>query len=130
MSNETTSLKTVTPDGDSNTTHPMVIGKTDTYQRLLLIVASFFLTLLVVAVTGKTAGYSVFYTAGSAKSAGAHADYQVDTDNSALAQDIFGLGAASENAEADTPCWNCPCCNICCSCSFCQSHKDWMKICA
>eukprot|EP00751_Fragilariopsis_kerguelensis_P035118 CAMPEP_0170938576 /NCGR_PEP_ID=MMETSP0735-20130129/21296_1 /TAXON_ID=186038 /ORGANISM="Fragilariopsis kerguelensis, Strain L26-C5" /LENGTH=43 /DNA_ID= /DNA_START= /DNA_END= /DNA_ORIENTATION= len=39
MTNENTSLKNTTLAGDSNTTHGMVIGKSNTYQRTFLIVA-------------------------------------------------------------------------------------------
>mmetsp|Transcript_5190 Transcript_5190/g.5081 ORF Transcript_5190/g.5081 Transcript_5190/m.5081 type:complete len:122 (-) Transcript_5190:36-401(-) len=121
MPNENTSLKIVTPDEDHNTTHDIVIGKRYTFQHLLLIVTSSLLALLIlVAVAGKTAGYSIVYTGGFAESAGAHADYQVDTANSVLAMDFLGMGAASENGEAGPD--GCPngYKNVCCKGTYCD----------
>ena len=57
-------------------------------------------TLLVIAVVGKTCGYSVVHTNGRAVGVGASADHQVDATNSALlVKDIFGMGAVSKNEE-------------------------------
>ena len=98
MLNEHTSLKNTTPAGDSNTLNEVVIGKINTYQRQFLIVAGSLLVYsALIAVASKTAGYSLVYTGGLAKGAGVQADYQVDSANSALTKDIFGLGAISEN---------------------------------
>ena len=103
MLTEITHLKKVTPAGDSNTTDEKVIGKSNTYQRSFLIFAGSLLALnVLIVVAGKTAGYSIVYTGGFAESAGALADYQVDTTNTALIKDSFGMGAASENVEGKT----------------------------
>jgi len=94
MPNENTSLKNVTPAGDSNTTHEMVIGKSNTYQRTFLIVAGSLLALLVlIAVAGNNDGpYFKSSAQESAEGAGALADYQVETANLALTKDIFSAG--------------------------------------
>jgi len=100
MFTEITQLKNDTPAGDSNTTAEMVVEKSNTYQRQLLIVAgSSLATLVLTAVTCKTAGYSLVYTGDFAKSRGALVDYQVNTANSVLAKDDFGMSAVSENVE-------------------------------
>jgi len=119
MSTENTSLKNITPIGDSNTTNEMVIGKINTYQRTFLIVAGSLLALLVwIAVTGKSGGRPFKLSAHEiTKSAGALADYQMDTSNLALAKDIFGVGAASENEESCGPGTGSPC-KCCISCLF------------
>jgi len=95
MSNENTSLKIVTSAGDSNTTHEIVIGKSNTYQRPLLIVAGSLLALLVlIAVAGTSGGQHLQSSAHKmAKGVVALADYQVDSTNLALTKDIFGVGA-------------------------------------
>jgi len=90
MPTENTSLKNVTPAGDSNTTDEMVIGKINTYQRTFLIVAGSLLTLLVwIAITGTSGGQ--YLTSSAAEitkgGAGALAEYHVDTANSALNKD-------------------------------------------
>eukprot|EP00751_Fragilariopsis_kerguelensis_P042358 CAMPEP_0171001994 /NCGR_PEP_ID=MMETSP0736-20130129/15866_1 /TAXON_ID=186038 /ORGANISM="Fragilariopsis kerguelensis, Strain L26-C5" /LENGTH=121 /DNA_ID=CAMNT_0011430141 /DNA_START=210 /DNA_END=575 /DNA_ORIENTATION=- len=121
MPNENTSLKIVTPDEDHNTTHDIVIGKCYTFQRSLLIVTSSLLALLIlVAVAGKTAGYSIVYTGGFAESAGGLTSNQVDTANLALTKDVFGLGDKSEVYCCDKVCCNDDyCCNTACFiCSF------------
>ena len=100
MPTENTSLKNVTPAGDSNTTHGMVIGKSNNYQRQFLIIAgSLLIYSILIAAAGKTSGYSIVYTGSFAKSADAVLDYQVDTANSALTKDFFGLVAVSEKDE-------------------------------
>jgi len=99
MSTENTSLKNTTPAGDSTTSNKLIIGKINTYQRPLLIVAGSLLALLVlIAVAGKSGGQHLQSSAHeNAKSAVALADYQQDSANSALTKDIFGLSAVSEN---------------------------------
>merc|ERR1712161_12872 len=98
-----TSLKNTTPTGDSNTINRMVIGKSNTYQRSYLIVASSLLALLVlIAVAGTSGGQHLQSSVPEiAKGAVALADYQVDSTNLALTKDIFGAGAVSENDEGD-----------------------------
>jgi len=94
MPNENTSLKIVNQDGDSNTTHDMVIGKNNAYHRPLLIVAGSLLAVLVlIAVAGKSGGqYLASSAAEIAKGrADALAEYQVDSANSALEMNIFGM---------------------------------------
>eukprot|EP00751_Fragilariopsis_kerguelensis_P001246 CAMPEP_0170817632 /NCGR_PEP_ID=MMETSP0733-20121128/40145_1 /TAXON_ID=186038 /ORGANISM="Fragilariopsis kerguelensis, Strain L26-C5" /LENGTH=58 /DNA_ID=CAMNT_0011177369 /DNA_START=118 /DNA_END=290 /DNA_ORIENTATION=+ len=58
MPTEHTHLKNGIQAGDSNQTdEPVVIGKSNTYQRLILIVTGSFLSLLVwIAVTSKNGG--------------------------------------------------------------------------
>ena len=92
MPTENTSLKNVTPAGDSNTTHEMVIGKSNTYQRPLLIVAGSLLALLVlIAVAGTSVDQHLqSSTHEITKGAEALSDYQADSANLALTKDIFG----------------------------------------
>ena len=101
MFTENTSLKNVTPAGDSNTPAVMVIGKSNTYLRPLLIVASSLLALFLwIAFGGKSGGQHLQSSANEvAKDAVALADYQVDSTNLALTNDIFGTNAVSENDE-------------------------------
>ena len=55
MSTKNTTLKKTTPAGDSNTTHGMVIAKSNAYQRPLLIVAGTLRALpVLIVVTGKS----------------------------------------------------------------------------
>jgi len=131
MSTEHTSLKNTTPAGDSNTTNEMVIGKINTYKHTFLILAGSLLSLLVlIAVAGTSDGQHL--TSSEAEiaqgGAGTLAEYQADTTNSALVQDIFGLdGHSCDNClPPPTGAWlychgflNCPtkCCNYCCPCS-------------
>merc|ERR1712238_328888 len=86
MLSENTSLKNTTPAGDSNTTNEMVIGKINTSQHTLLIVAGSLLALLVlIAVTGTSGGQHLQSSVHEiAKVAVALADYQVDSSNLAL----------------------------------------------
>jgi len=109
MPTENTSLKNTTPAGDFNTTNAMVIGKTNTYQRTFLIVAGSLLAFLVlIAVAGTSGGQHLQSSAHEdAVGALALADYQVDSANLALTQDIFGGSAVSENGDG-----------CCCECSF------------
>ena len=75
----------------------MVNGKSNTYQRPLLIVASSLLALLVwIVATGQSGGQHLQSSAyGIAGGAVALADSQVDFANLALTKDIFGLGECS-----------------------------------
>jgi len=125
MSTENTSLKNTTPTGDSNTTHEMVIGKSNTYQRPFLIVAGSLLALLVwIAVAGTSGGQHLQSSAYEiTEGAVALKDYQGESANLALTNDIFGLGAFSENDKSCCDCNYCPCkncaaCAACCACSF------------
>mmetsp|Transcript_36600 Transcript_36600/g.41355 ORF Transcript_36600/g.41355 Transcript_36600/m.41355 type:complete len:105 (-) Transcript_36600:266-580(-) len=99
MSTENTSLKNTTPTGDSNTTNKMVIGKINTYQRTILIVAGSLLALLVLIAVAGTSGIQHLQSSTYEIAEGAVAlkDYQGDSANLALTNDIFGLGAVSEN---------------------------------
>ena len=90
MLNENTSLKNVAPVGDSNTTHEVIMGKSKTYQRPLLIVAGYLLALLVwIAVTGKSDG-QYFKSSVQEMPVGAVelSDYQVDAANLELARKL------------------------------------------
>ena len=101
MSNENASLKNTTPAGDSNTTNEMVIGKINTYQRTLLIVAGSLLALLgLIAVAGPSGGHYLQSSANDiAKDAVTLVDFQADSTNLALNKDIFGVDVVSENDE-------------------------------
>ena len=86
MSNENTSLKNVTPVGDSNANYEMSVGKSITYQRTFLILAGSLLALFVLVVVGGESGGQHFKSSRweIAKSVGAIAD-------------IFDIDAVSEN---------------------------------
>jgi len=101
MPTEKTSFQNTTPAGDSSTTNEMVIGKINTYQRTFLIVAGSLLTLLVlIAVADTRRGQHLQSSANEiADGAVALAEYQVDTANSALEMDIFGMSANSGNEK-------------------------------
>ena len=77
----------------------MDTGKSSIYQRPFLIVARSLLASLVqVLVAGKSVGHHFKLSAKEiAESAGALANNQVDTTNLALAKDIFGMTAITEN---------------------------------
>ena len=79
----------------------MVIGKSNTYQRPLLIVAGFLLALFVwITITNKKGGHYFNISAQKIDNgADAIADYQVDTANLALTKDIFGVNNVSDNDE-------------------------------
>ena len=53
-----------------------------------------------IVIAGKAAGYSIVHTDNLAVDAGALEDHQVDATNSALAKDIFGMGAVFETEES------------------------------
>jgi len=121
MSAENTSLKNVTPAGDSNTTNEMVIGKINTYQRPLLVVAGSLLALLVwIVLTGESGGQPFKSSAHeNTQGVGALEDYQVDTANLVLTKDIIGVSAVSENEENWSCCWKCFWSCTCCSTCYC-----------
>jgi len=122
MPTENTSLKNITPAGDSNTTNEMVIGKSNTYQRTFLIVACSLLACnVLIVIAGKAAGYSIVYTGGFVESAGAFAEYQVDIANTALSKDMFGVGAVFETDESKKS--NCPCGPIIANCPWSGCQK-------
>ena len=83
MPTKITSLKNTTLAGDSNTTHEMAIGKSNTYQRTFLIVACSLLTFLVLIVVAGFSGGQHLQSAvhENAEGAVALADYQVDSAN-------------------------------------------------
>jgi len=97
MPTENTSLKNITPAGDSNSANEMVIGKVNTYQRSCLIVAGSLLALLVlIAVAGTSGGqHSQLSTYEITEGGVSLADYLVDSANLALTKDIFRMSANS-----------------------------------
>ena len=103
MPTENTSLKNVTPAGDSNTTDGTVIRKSNTYQRPFLIVAGSLLAVLVlIAVTGQNGGQHLQSSAHEiTEGVSALADYQVDTTNLAHNINIFAMGVFSANEEGE-----------------------------
>ena len=102
MSIENTSLNNFTPAGNYNTTHGMITTKNNTYQRTFMIVAGSLLALLELIAVASTSGGYYFQSSTHeiAECAVTLVDYQVDTANTALTKDIFGLGAASETDES------------------------------
>ena len=102
MPTENTSLKNTTLAGDSNTTNEMVIGKINTYQRTVPIVAASLLALFVFIAVADTSGGQHLQSSVNdiVKSANAIADYQVYTFNLALEMNILSMGAVSVNAES------------------------------
>ena len=101
MNAETYQNKKVAPAVDSGTTHEVVIGKSNTYQRPLLIVAGSLLALLVLIAVAGTSGVQHLQSSTHENTEGvvSFADYHLDSANLALTKDIFGLGAVSENNE-------------------------------
>ena len=100
MNTETYQNKNITTAGDSDSkTDGMNMGKNNTYQRPFFIVASSLLALLVlVALVGASGGQHLQSSEYEiTKGAVALADYQVDSSNLALTNDIFSLGALSQN---------------------------------
>mmetsp|Transcript_40521 Transcript_40521/g.45660 ORF Transcript_40521/g.45660 Transcript_40521/m.45660 type:complete len:158 (-) Transcript_40521:353-826(-) len=138
MPTEHTYLKNGSQAGDSNQTdEPVVIGKSNTYQRLILIVTGSFLALLVwIAVTSKNGGHYFKSSAQEiAKGAGALADYQVETANLALTKDIFSAGGfCLKKGSCFEGCGCCFCSPIgnlciqgnCCGkfCRCCENDRD------
>merc|ERR1712238_61859 len=97
------------PTADSNTSHEMVSGKSNTYQRSLLIVVSSLFALFVwIAVTSGKSSYSFKSSAQEINvGVGALADNRLDTANLALSKDIFGVIDVSEIDEGSSPCCSC-----------------------
>eukprot|EP00751_Fragilariopsis_kerguelensis_P014077 CAMPEP_0170777590 /NCGR_PEP_ID=MMETSP0733-20121128/11872_1 /TAXON_ID=186038 /ORGANISM="Fragilariopsis kerguelensis, Strain L26-C5" /LENGTH=185 /DNA_ID=CAMNT_0011120823 /DNA_START=68 /DNA_END=626 /DNA_ORIENTATION=- len=85
--------------GDSTSKNDeVVIDNGNANKRSFLIIAGSLLALLVLVVAGQNVGQDLSSSANDiAKGASALADYQVDIGNSALTNDIFGMGAVSEN---------------------------------
>jgi len=101
-STENTHLKNATPAAeDSNPSVVMGMVQGTTYQRPLLIGAGSLLTLLVwIAVAGKSGGHQLTPSAYEiAEGADTLANYQVNTVQSVLIKDIFGVDAVSKNEE-------------------------------
>jgi len=110
MNTETYQNKKITTAGDSNSkTGELNVGKSNTYQRPIFIIAGSLLALLVwIAVLGKSVGQDFKSSVHEiAKGAVVLADYQADSANLALTKDIFGLGAFSECDEGTY----CTCCS-------------------
>jgi len=109
MPTENTSLRNFTPAGDCNTTDDTVIGKSSTYRRPILIVAGSLLgVLLLIAVAGQSDGqHSKSSAYEFAEGTSALTVYQLGSANLALNNNIFGLGAVSENDEG----CSCDCCD-------------------
>jgi len=111
MHTENTSLKNIAPAGDSITTNEMVIGKSNTYQRTFLIVTGSLLALLVLIAVAGTSGEQHLQSSTHEIVEGGVvlADYQVDSANLVLTQEIFGGSAVSENDRGWCPWWrSCP----------------------
>merc|ERR1711865_1246680 len=95
-------------------TNEMVIGKSNTYQRTFLIVASSLLAMLVlIVITGTSGGQHLTSSAAKIAEVGADAlaEYQGDSTNYALTKDMFGMGAVAENEKnccIGKFCWECP----------------------
>ena len=98
---ENTYLKNVTPAAeDSNPIVEMGMVQGTTYQRSLLIGAGFLLTLLVwIAVSGSGGHQLTPSVYEIVEGADTLANYQVDTAQSVLIKDIFGVDAVSKNDE-------------------------------
>jgi len=141
--------------GDSGSKNDeFIIDNGKANERSIFIIAGSLLALLLLIVAGQNVGQDLSSSANEiAKGASALADYQVDTANSALTNNIFGIGAVSENEEGCDfaagkcpviPGSNCvtpnggwlscsthgPCSKICCgssgysNCCMCQEYCD------
>jgi len=140
--------------GDSTSKNDEVaIDNGNANKRSFLIIAGSLLALLVLVVAGENVGQDLSPAANEiTKGASALADYQVDTANSALTNNIFGMGAVSGNEEGcDFAAGKCPvipgsdcvtpnggglfcktngaCSKICCgsvysNCCMCQEYCD------
>jgi len=116
---ENTHLKNVIPAAeDSNPSVEMGMVQGTTYQRPLLIGTGSLLTLLVwIAIAGKSGGHQLTPSAYEmSEGADTLANYQVDTAQSVLIKDIFGVDTVTKNEEAGCQC--CPQvdgCSNCCS---------------
>ena len=86
MNTETYQNKKFTPAGESNTTHEMVIGKSNTYHCSFLIVAGSLLALLVLIAVVGTSGSLYLQTSAQEIAWGTVvlANYQVGFDNLGL----------------------------------------------
>ena len=102
MNAETYQNKKVAPAVDSGTTHEVVIGKSNTYQRPLLIVAGSLLALLVLIAVAGTSGVQHLQSSAHEIAEGdvSLADYLVDSANLALTKDIFRMSANSGDARS------------------------------
>jgi len=124
MLTEHTHLKNASQAGDSNATDETdVIGKSNTYQRPLLIIAGSLLAFLVLIVAAGTSGGQHLQSSAHeiVKGAVALTENQVDSTNVALSKDIFGL--------VDVEGWKCfdgDC--VCCS-PGCYSTGCITKVC-
>ena len=98
MSTANTSLKIVTPAGDSNITAGMVVGKFNTYHHSLFIVAGSLLTLLVLiaGVSTSSAQYLRSSTHKITDGAVALTDFQLDSAKLAPTKDMFGIRTVSK----------------------------------
>jgi len=140
--------------GDSTSKNDeVVINNGNANKRSFLIIAGSLLALLLMVVAGQNVGQDLSPAANEiAKGASALADYQVDTSNSALTNDIFGMVTVFENEEGcDFAAGKCPvipgsncitangrevfcntrgrCSKICCgsvysNCCMCQEYCD------
>jgi len=121
--------------GDSTSENDeVVIDNGNVNKHSFLIIAGSLLAMLVLVVAGQNVGQDLSSSANEiVKGASALADYQVDTANSALNNDIFGMVAVSENEEGN--CVNpngggisCnrhgPCKKICGGSCMCQEYCD------
>eukprot|EP00751_Fragilariopsis_kerguelensis_P014387 CAMPEP_0170776720 /NCGR_PEP_ID=MMETSP0733-20121128/11339_1 /TAXON_ID=186038 /ORGANISM="Fragilariopsis kerguelensis, Strain L26-C5" /LENGTH=178 /DNA_ID=CAMNT_0011119757 /DNA_START=89 /DNA_END=626 /DNA_ORIENTATION=+ len=87
--------------GDSTSKNDeVVIDNGNVNKRTFLITAGSLLALLLLVVAGQNVGQDLSPAATEiTRGASALSDYQVDTANSALTYNIFGMGAVSKNEE-------------------------------
>jgi len=94
--------------GSNPKTDKMNTWKGSINQRDIVVFA---ITLLVIAVVSKTAGYSVVHTDSLAVGVGALEDHEVDGTDSVLAKGIFGMGDISDNnGFVGVGSYSCICC--------------------